>query len=141
MLDDITMNNKLNPDNVHRVFTDCLYDSNVQEKEKANAVFSSAVLVVAEFRPDRLEAHKDDIKQMLNELPDDFKKSKGGGMSFLRMCEDKNGELWTDLHMTCDLLLCLGLATKEMSLLHERDIWAAFPGGVPFVVVNDVAVH
>ena len=89
------------------------------------------------FHPGRLEMHKEEIGQMLAELPDVFKVSGGGGMSFLNACQTRDGEVWTGLQQTVDELVVLGIATGQATYLPEqRELWSAFPGGVPYVQVK-----
>jgi len=73
---------------------------------------------------------------MLNQLPDDFKKSGGGGMSFLNICIDKEGNHWTDLHQTMDELVTMGIACQKAAFLMPREMWSVLPGGMPYVVLS-----
>lgn len=72
----------------------------------------------------------------LEQLPDKFHKEKGGGWSFPNLCMDKYGRQWTDLHSVCDMLVCLGLATGQVSFPLPRDSRNLFPEEMPYVVVN-----
>ncbi len=72
---------------------------------------------------------------MLQELPDDLQSDKGGGMSFLNDCNDKNGHQWTGLHLRMGQLFQLGIGLKIAKWQMPRAMWAAFPGGMPYVVV------
>ena len=53
------------------------------------------IFVIVCFHSERLESHREEIKEMVLQLPDSFRKGKGGGHSFLNMCENRNGDLWT----------------------------------------------
>ena len=73
---------------------------------------------------------------MLKELPIEFQKSGGGGMSFLNMCNNKEGNQWVDMHKTMDELVSLGNSIGKLSFLIPREFWSSFPGGVPYLVVE-----
>lgn len=89
------------------------------------------------FRKDRLEARRDEIFQLLEELPDQFRASSGGGWSFLNMCEDRHGNHWAE-HITIEGLIVLGAGLKLMSFLPpQRELWKVFPGGMPYLVFHD----
>ncbi len=124
---------KLTSENVEMVFMACLFKNG---EPTENHIAASGVMIKIGFSPERIEENKETISQMLDELPDSFKKSGGGGMSFLDMCEDKSGEQWTGLHTTVDMLVCLGLAANKISYTLPREFWEALPGGMPYITVN-----
>lgn len=120
---------KLTSENVQRIFKDCLSeDSGIMPVEgvRMNPCFSVKKLVT----------HKNEISEMLEQLPDKFHKGKGDGWTFLNMCMDKSGKQWTDLHTVCDMLVCLGVATGQLSFVLPRDMWDIFPGEMPYIVVS-----
>lgn len=124
---------KLSGDNVHRVFMECMYESG---ENTDNHVLGEGVIQRIGFHPDRLQQHKHTIREMLDNLPDSFKKSGGGGMSFLNMCNDNSGEQWTSLHQTMDELVCLGSAIGSVSFALPRELWTSFPGGMPYITID-----
>ncbi len=73
---------------------------------------------------------------MLDELPDSFKKSGGGGMSFQNACVDKQGNQWTDFHQRMEQLFQLGIGIGKVELLMPREMWAMLPGGMPYYAIN-----
>lgn len=123
----------LNSDNVEKIFISCLFDD---DEDKTKAVIIEGITSKFGFNPDKLESHKEMIKEMLGLLPDSFKKDGGGGMSFLNACQDRNGNQWTDLHQRMEQLFVLGQAAGFVSCLLPRDMWAALPGGMPYYVVS-----
>lgn len=123
---------KLTSENVHNVFMDCLFKTDEPTEAQVKA---EGILLRVGFNPDRLHDHKQDIRDMLQDLPEDFQTGKGGGMSFLNMCMDKNKDQWTGMHNTQDELVTLGLATKQLNFLIPRNMWSAFPGGMPYIAV------
>ena len=83
---------------------------------------------------ERVNKRKDKIIGFLKELPEEF--SKGGGWSFLNLCNDKDGQQWTGLHKVMQELVCLGIAIGKMKYTMPKDTWAALPGGMPYVTVS-----
>lgn len=124
---------KLTSENVHNVFMDCLFS---EDEDTSNAKICEGVMTKVGLHRGRLESHIPDVKSMLDDLPDSFKKTSGGGMSFLNMCEDKNGEQWTGMHQTMDELICLGIGIDKLSFLMEREMWNVLPGGMPYLVID-----
>ena len=124
--------NTLNADRVNEIFTDCLF-----KKGEPTEDFIPAQGIVSKvgFHPGRLETHKEEVMTLLNELPDDFKMSGGGGWLFLNACNDKHGVQWGG-HQNMEQLFQLGIATDqaEWQMMEMKDI---MPGGVPYVVVLD----
>ncbi|NCP46899.1 hypothetical protein COT86_02060 [Candidatus Collierbacteria bacterium CG10_big_fil_rev_8_21_14_0_10_43_36] len=128
------MTTVLKADRVRQIFLDSLYNDgeDTSSHVKAEGITTNAV----GFNPDRLNSHKAEIEAMLDELPDEFKKSGGGGMSFLNACNDKHGNQWTNFHQTMEQLFQLGIAIGKVECLLPREIWSALPGGMPYYVVN-----
>jgi len=134
---------KLTVENVNSVFTNCLFT----EDETQDTVLISRALVVegvhlkVGYHPNRIQQNRENIISMLNCLPDSFKPEGGGGMSFLNMMEDKDGEQWTGLHQEMDKLVTLGLATQKLGFLMPREMWKVLPGGMPYVVVKNLKME
>jgi hypothetical protein len=89
------------------------------------------------FNREILESHRDEITGLLAELPDEFKKSGGGGWSFLNACQDRDGNQWTGMHWTMERLFALGMGLGLVQSLMPRDLWKVLPGGVPYYMVVD----
>jgi len=123
---------KLTSENVEQVFMDCLFKDG---ENTENHIQAEGIMDTVGFHPERLESHKEDVQAMLQELPNDFQTEKGGGMSFLNACNDKDGHQWTDLHLRMGQLFQLGIGLKLVKWIMPREMWAAFPGGMPYVVV------
>lgn len=88
------------------------------------------------FNPDRLNERKEEIEEMLSQLPDQFKKSGGGGWSFLNACEDRHGHLWTGDHAIVEALFALGMAIGKVALMLPKERWHMLPGGMPFYIIE-----
>ena len=82
-----------------------------------------------------------EIGRLLMELPEEFRADKGGGWSFLNACQDRHGNQWTGLHATMEKLLMLGLASKQATILVDREMWDILPGGMPYFAVNPRVVE
>lgn len=87
------------------------------------------------FNPSKIAEHKEEIRALLNEMPDEFHKEKGGGMSFLNLCMDRHGEQWAE-HPTMDSLIALGIAAGMAEFPLPREMWSILPGGVPYVTFD-----
>lgn len=121
----------LTSDNVEHIFVEC---SRTPMREN---IIVRGVVIAAEFDVDKLNARRDDICDMLEELPDVFHVGLGDGWSFANMCINADGEQWTDLHRVCDKLLCLGIAINAAEFtIKQRDLWRMFPGGLPYITIH-----
>jgi hypothetical protein len=119
-------------------FRYCLY---TDEEVRDNYPPKDCVLVTGiaiekiGLHPGRVEEVRPIVKEMLSNLPDTFMSSKGGGMSTLEMCVDKNGTQWGE-HRSMEQLCCLAIALKLGKwCLEERMLWSMLPGGMPYFVV------
>jgi hypothetical protein len=128
------MNTDLNPEKVHQTFLDCLYDDS---EERNDAVYASGITLKCGFHPERLAKNTPAIVGMLMQLPDDFMQTKGGGMSFINACVDKNGNQWTGMHRIMEELFIMGIATGKVSECMPREMWGLLPGGMPYYMVKD----
>lgn len=125
---------KLNSKRVETIFMDCLFKDG---EDTVNYVRAEGIICNVAFHPQRLERYKDEITELLAELPEEFQKSVGGGWSFLNACNDKHGNQWTGEHIRMEQLFQLGVGTGAASLQMPRDVWPLLPGGMPYYVVND----
>jgi len=120
---------ELSAKNVEKVMMYCL------NKEKPGK------LVIAGIRSDfyldesKLNDHKENIIDMLNELPEEFHQDGGGGMSFLNACNNADGEQWTGFHQTMEALFVLGMGIKRVRCLLPKEMWSICPGGMPYYMV------
>lgn len=125
------MSLKLTSENVEEVLLDCLFH---EDEDKSNRIEVEGILNSFGFHPQRLEQHKQDIASMLKQLPTEFHEKGGGGWSFLNAYMTNTGEQWGE-HADIEKLLCLGIATKQAKILLSREMWTAFPGGMPYFIV------
>ena len=126
---------ELSSKNVENAFLDCLFR---EGEDTTNHVEVKGITLNIGFHPERLESHREEIKQMLSELPDEFQASKGGGWSFLNACNDKKGNQWTDLQAIMEQLFLLGIGIDEARFQLPRKMWSVLPGGMPYIVVGKI---
>ncbi len=130
---------KISPTVVETIFRECLFHD--VELAAAEADPTLAVLVdgiMREFRlhRERLENHRPLIEAMLRNLPDTFHVSGGGGMSFLKACNDCDNNQWTDLHRRMEELFVLGMGLGRVQYCAPREFWPALPGDMPYIVID-----
>ncbi len=123
---------KLTAENVSNTIKDCLFKGG---ETHINPVIAEGFMMKFGFNPDRLKSHEQDIIDMLTDLPIEFQRTGGGGMSFLNACMTKDGQQWGE-HSNIDELVCLGMAIGKASFPLPRDMWAVLPGAMPYIVVN-----
>ena len=128
---------KLTSENVVKIFRSCLFEDGADPTPEEYTVVETVQGGKVGLCNKKLDKYRDDIFDMLKQLSTDFMETGGGGMSFLNACNDKNGDQWTGLHQIMNELFMLGQATKRAKFLMPRDMWDAFPGGLPCVVVLD----
>lgn len=117
---------------VREVLISCLYR---EDEDTSGVVPVDGVMIKVGFHPERLEAARPRILELLKELPDAFKDTGGGGASFLNACVTKDKVQWGE-HSNIDELLCLGLAARLVSFPIPRDLWEVLPGGMPYFCVR-----
>jgi len=123
---------KLTAENVQRIFTACLFN---EGEPTENHVKAEGILANVGFHPERLESHREEVKAMLAQLPEQFHSDKGGGWSFLQACETSEGVQWGE-HINMNQLFTLGIALKLASYCLPRTMWSSLPGAMPYIVVN-----
>lgn len=126
----------IDSERVGDILMDCLF----REGEPIDgAILVEGVINPFGLHPGRLESHRAEVTEMLQNLPLPFRPTSvaggGGGWSFLNACQDANDEQWTGLHRIMDALFVLGIGLKLATWLLPRDMWSALPGGVPYVAV------
>lgn len=124
---------KLTAKNVEVVFFDCLFKNG---EPTENCIKAEGLLNTFGFHPERLKKHKSEVYDMLKQFPDSFQKKSGGGMTFLDACIDKDGNQWTELHSIMEQLVVLGIAIDKVKYCMLREVWEAFPGAMPYFVVE-----
>lgn len=83
----------------------------------------------------KIAEHREEIRALLDEMPAQFHKNKGGGWSFLNLAIDKNGQQWGE-QVNAEALYVLGAAVGMAKFQLPRDMWSILPGGVPYIVFD-----
>lgn len=123
---------------VEEIVKECLYsnDEVVDGKPIVEPVVGKGILRDFGFHPVRLESHREEVRAMLMELSDQFKKSGGGGWSFLNACITKNDEQWGQ-HEDMERLFALGIGLGLAKFALPKDMRSVLPGGMPYITVED----
>jgi len=122
---------------VEAIIKDCLFrdDELKNGKPITEMVEVKGIMHNMGFHKERLLKHRDEVKIILNNLPEQFHKNIGGGWSFLNACQDKNDIQWTGLHERMEQLFLLGLGLGLCEFTCSRDIWPMMPGGMPYITI------
>jgi hypothetical protein len=123
----------LSAERMHEIFMKCLFKNG---EDTTNHIAVNGLTMNIGFHPGRIEENKAEIIEMLDCLPDNFKVGKGGGWSFLNMCNDKEGNQWADSHRTMEELVMLGLAIDMVDYNVPRPIWSSLPGSMPYIYIK-----
>lgn len=123
---------KLTAENVIMICNSCI----CTDKAVTNVINAQGVRLNLDFDPIKLVKNERSIREMLHQLPKEFRASSGGGASFLDMALDENGTLWGE-HYHVDALLCLGLAIEKLTFTLPRDKWWKFPQSMPYITYHD----
>ena len=124
---------ELTSERVEEIFMDCLFSDG---EDTSNAIIVQGVVNTLGFNPAKLEKYKEEILDLLDELPDSFKEGSGGGMSFLSACEDKHGNQWTGFHQKMEQLFALGIGIGAVKECLPRNMWYMLPGNMPYYTIK-----
>ena len=141
----------LTPAAVDAIIADCFLnapDSALQLRIKQSfedktdppegVVIVEGVVGIFVFDELKLELHRSEILELLNELPQEFHdedEGGGGGWSFLNACNDRHGNQWTGNHAQMEALFCLGMGIGAVESQLPRELWSLLPGSVPYYKV------
>lgn len=123
----------INQTRVTEIFRDCLY---TEEETKGVVELKDMIMVEGitfnvGFNPIRIEKNKKEIEELINNLAPGWE----NGKSFLNLCVDSEGELWTGLHIRMEELLLLGMAINKFKYCCEKEYWSVLPGGMPYIAL------
>jgi len=131
---------KLTTENVTEVFKKCLWiDEEIKEFSRdelwKRSTVIEGIVKTAGFSPEKVDEQRENIIDLLNQLPIEFHKESGGGYTFLNAPFDKEGKLWGQQTNAEDLMM-LGMAIDKVSYCLPRSTWSVFPGSVPYFVIE-----
>ena len=127
---------ELTSKNVNEVFKDCLFND-PSEATAENTTAIEGIRAKYGLQTSKLKEHEDDIFSMLMQLPKPFRKSVGGGWSFLNACMNDKEHQWTDAQYIMEQLFILGIGIGKVESLFPRKMWSILPGSVPYYAVID----
>lgn len=108
---------------------DCMYQDDPQTAP-ADAVMVDGITMKFGFDPKRVEANRTLIGNLIDEIvPEAFYE----GMSFLNLCEAKDGEHWGE-HQNMQELYVIAAAIGRARFLLPKDLWGSLPGGMPYIM-------
>lgn len=134
----------LTSERVEEIGLDCVWPSDEadrlsEDEMKERSIIAEGVIHTYGFRPEKIAEHREELREMIRELPTEFlatREGGGGGWSFLNLCVTKDGEQWTGLHLMQERFMCLCIAAGLAEIPLPREMWSSLPGGVPYVVFN-----
>ena len=121
---------------LREIFNDCLLGNTNPTTEAV--ILINGVNGTFGLDPEKVDIHLDEIKEMLDQLPSQFREaSEGGsdGYSFMALPFDSTGAQWGE-QINANELMVLGLATGYMQYLFSAEFWSALPGSVPYVLIH-----
>lgn len=83
----------------------------------------------------KLEEHRQDISDMLSQLPKTFFPA-GGGQSFTEACFRDDGVRWTESRVRREVLLSMGVALNMVQIMLPRSMCAFCPEDDPYILVD-----
>lgn len=113
---------------LYDIMIDCLFsEEDIKDGPPAvkDTVEVQGVMATYIFNKERVRSHKDEVLNMLLELPVQF----AAGESFLNACQDQHGNQWGE-HRDVEALMVLGIANQLVKVLIPREEWHKW-GGVP----------
>lgn len=123
---------ELSSDNVQALLADCMGE----DGNNPNGITVEGVINTYWLDKAKLETHRQELRSMIEQLPNEFLADGGGGWSFLNLCMRRDGEQWTGLHLMQErfYVMAAGLGMAKIQL--PREMWSALPGSVPYMVFD-----
>lgn len=115
-----------------------IFDESISKKEDNKSDLVEVIDVLCKkhsLSKSRLNCHKETIRKILLNMPKEFHINTGGGMSFLNLCVDKNGNLWGQ-HREMAILVILGIGLKLGEYCFPMEFWSSLPGEMPYIQFN-----
>ena len=138
---------------VEAILKDCMYKEIIPENKYImvyscltwiipGARYAPGIVFRTGLNPDKIEQHRNEIYEMLKQLPTAFWDSPtgGGGYTFLALSIDKDGKQWGG-QQHADMLMTLGLAAGYIQYLFPIEMWRELPGGVPYIVIHETPLE
>ena len=128
---------ELTAENVRELFIGCMYKEEIKSEEEIphGSIVVEGIRNTVVFDPKMVKSNKEDIKDLLGQISEDFSSKEAGGTSFMNLPMTKDGIQWGE-HMNAEQLMLLGIASGYMTYLVPPDGWKMLPGGMPYLVVS-----
>jgi len=127
-------NTMINVENLNKIFNSAIINKKTSVTEEFVEV--EGVTGLHKLRKKALNDNKQQIIDMLRELPDPFMEHTGGGRTFLNGCMTKDQQdIWTGLQSNVEQLLLLGLGIGKIKYTIQKEFWGILPGGVPYFMI------
>ena len=123
---------RLTTEAVRTLAVSCMFEDEelADGKPPRPFIFVNGITCAIVFDPERLEPRHLQVKELLDELPVEFK----AGWSFLNACDDKHGRQW-GVHPSMQVLMLLGIAAGWAKYCLPREHWSILPSGMPYFIV------
>lgn len=122
----------LNDRVVNTIFRDCL----VRDGDDQSKVYPVQHITyeIARFSQDRIDQHRQEIHNLVSQLPEKF--NNDGGASFIGTRLNRIGERWTRFEQIQERLVQLGVAIGEIEFVDPRSTWPTLAEGKPRIVIK-----
>ena len=128
---------KLTAENVSKVFFGCMYKEEIKDVQDIphGSIVVEGIKSTVVFDPAKVKSNREDIKDLLTQIHDDFSSKEAGGTSFMNLPANKDGGTWGE-QMNAEQLMLIGIAAGYMRYLVPPDGWKILPGGMPYLIVS-----
>jgi hypothetical protein len=127
----------LSEETIDRIILECLF-TDTEAKDRA---FVAAHKVVVEgivsdfgFYRERLEAHREEVKELLAEITAEFFVPDGWPVTKFNLLKD--GTPWCNDGRMMEALMALGIGLGYVKYCLPSELWFLLPGGVPYLQIN-----
>ncbi len=122
---------------LEEILTNCLYKSEEIKDGKTpeNAVLVEGIMANFGFEPNRLESHRQEIIDILKQMPMEFHIGTGDGDSFLNLCNTEDGVQWGE-HRNMEQLVVLAIGLKLGRYCFPKGMWKDLAVGMPYIAFN-----
>lgn len=121
----------IDPVRVGILFEDCL----LPNKDHEPFIAVEGITATIAMDPAKLEAHRAEIRSLVDSLPIAFHETGGRAQSFLQMCMDSSGNQWTAFHRDCEKLFLMAAGLRMARFWLPRNLWELLPGGMPYITI------
>lgn len=120
----------LDPENVYKLFRDCMFNDSEIRNGVPTLEYTYVDGISHQFvlNTKKVNENKEKIAKLIDLLP-----VSRIPQTFVNLCIDKSGRLWTGDQSVMELLMVLGLACGIIEYTCPREDWKNMIGGVPVI--------